>query len=624
MNFSTKLSSSCHIKSVDYKAVNKIHGLQKMSYDNNISDDLIAELLTVVKERQLEPVYQPIVSFLDQRIIGYECLIRGPTTNRLQSPIEFFQTAQVAGCLLELEILALTAAIKQFQQQRLTGKLFINITLASLLHPDFQLRKILALLNQYGLSAENLVIELAQKYQHEQIEALREIVKSYRMSGCQIAIDDLGTGYSDLRLWSALRPHYVKIDNYFTQNIHAEVDKKEFVRSIRDIATRLNCQIIAEGIETKEDYQQMVKLGVRLGQGYYFAIPQATPPTELPNQLFIDFSHHIYNAHFSQISKTVVDLIIETPYVPPTATVESVAEIFHKRPDVHSIPVVSNQIAIGIVRRYDLMQVFLSRYGRDLHGRKSINGFMDKNPLTFDVNLSLEEASRQLTSEIKLVPENDFLICDQGIYRGLGRIMDLLKKITELQIRNARYANPLTLLPGNVPIYEHFEALISQRISFAVGYCDLDNFKPFNDVYGYDKGDLVIQTVAQILVAHTDPDKDFVGHVGGDDFIIIFQSFNWQERCEAILEEFGQTVLYFYNEKDRQEGGIRALDRFGNETFFAFLSLSIGVILSDLECCHSYHDIAALATEAKHEAKKTKGNNLFIDRRRQNSMFSDQ
>jgi diguanylate cyclase (GGDEF)-like protein len=588
-----------------------------MSCNNDMtSDDLIAELLIIVNNCQLEPFYQPVVSFLDQRIVGYECLIRGPTNSPLQSPIKFFQIAQEIGCLIELESLALTAAIKHFQEQRLSGKLFVNISLASLLHPNFDRVKIFTLLNKYGLLAENLVIELAQEYSYEQIEELREIIKIYRLSGCQIAIDDLGTGYSDLRLWSALNPHYVKIDNYFIQNIHADVSKKEFVRSIRDIATRLNCQIVAEGIETEEDYQQLVKLGVRLGQGYYFAIPQARPPIDLPNQLFIDFNHHIYKAHFSPVSRTVADLIIDTPYVPPTTTVEKVAEIFHKRPDVHSIPVVSNQLTIGIVRRYDLMQVFLSRYGRDLHGRKQISAFMDKSPLMLDVNLSLEEASRQLTSKMKLVPENDFIIADQGIYCGLGRIMDLLKKITELQIRNARYANPLTLLPGNVPIYEYFENLISEGISFAVAYCDLDNFKPFNDVYGYDKGDLVIQTVAQILVAHTDPDKDFVGHVGGDDFILIFQSFNWQDRCEAILNEFEQAVLFFYNEKDREQGGIRAIDRFGHDRFFSFLSLSIGVMIPDLEHCHSYHDIAALATEAKHEAKKIEGNHLFIDRKK--------
>jgi diguanylate cyclase (GGDEF)-like protein len=318
----------------------------------------------------------------------------------------------------------------------------------------------------------------------------------------------------------------------------------------------------------------------------------------------------------SQISKTVADLVIDAPYVSPNTAVERVAEIFQEHLDVHSIPVVSHHYAVGLVRRYDFMQVFLYRYGHDLHGRKPISHFMDKNPLILDINISLEEASRRLTSEVKLVPESDFIICDQTIYQGVGRIMDLLKIMTELQIQYARYANPLTLLPGNVPIYEHIETLIKQKIKFVVGYCDLDNFKPFNDVYGYDKGDFVIQTVAKILVTHTNPDKDFVGHVGGDDFIIVFQSLNWQERCEAILTEIKQVVPSFYHEQDRQQFGICTLDRAGHKTFFSFLSLSIGIVIPDLDYCSSHHDIATLATDAKHKAKKIEGNYLFIERRK--------
>ncbi len=201
------------------------------------------------------------------------------------------------------------------------------------------------------------------------------------------------------------------------------------------------------------------------------------------------------------------------------------------------------------------------------------------------------------------------------LYVGLGNVTDLFKKITELQIRNARYANPLTLLPGNVPINEYIEEMIKKKDGFVIAYCDLDNFKPFNDVYGYEQGDLVIKTVAEILVSNVDGFIDFIGHVGGDDFILIFKSDNWIERCEKILTDFKERVMRFYSETDQVRGGIQAFDRSGNACFYPLLAISIGVVIPDLEHCHSHHDVATLATDAKHQAKKQAGNSLFIDRR---------
>jgi diguanylate cyclase (GGDEF)-like protein len=328
-------------------------------------------------------------------------------------------------------------------------------------------------------------------------------------------------------------------------------------------------------------------------------------------------THLSYSAIHTRRSNRVDTLIHQTPVITLQHTVDSVADIFYNDPTLYSIAVVdSNHLPVGIVRRHDFMHLFLSRYGRELYGRKLITHFMDNHPLIIESDLSLEEASRYLTSGSRLSPEHDFIIAEKGIYRGLGHIMDLLQAMTELQIRNAHYANPLTQLPGNVPIYEHIESLLEKKINFAVAYCDLDNFKPFNDIYGYDQGDKVIKAVAQLLVENMDEACDFVGHVGGDDFIVVMQSMDWVARCESVLSLFEVQALTFYNERDRQSGGIHSFDRKGNPTFYPFLSLSIGAVMPDTEACQSHHDVATLASEAKHQAKLLNGNQLFIDRRR--------
>ena len=127
------------------------------------------------------------------------------------------------------------------------------------------------------------------------------------------------------------------------------------------------------------------------------------------------------------------------------------------------------------------------------------------------------------------------IIVDGGRYRGLGSGKDLVRTVTESRIEAARHANPLTLLPGNIPITQHIARLLSAGREFVACYGDLNHFKPFNDQYGYWRGDEMILLAARCITAQADPRRDFVGHVGGDDFVVLFQSDDWQRRCEATL-----------------------------------------------------------------------------------------
>ncbi len=328
-------------------------------------------------------------------------------------------------------------------------------------------------------------------------------------------------------------------------------------------------------------------------------------------------SSPVFSHSLLPLPKTVSCLVTPNLSIAPDLTVEAVGMILRRNKELYYLPVIQDEQPIGLIRRLDFMDIYLSNFGRELHGRKLAVGFMDHNPLIIEERLSLEEASRLVTTRMNRFSDpHAFIIAQDGYYRGLGWTLNLLEKITDLRVHDARYANPLTLLPGNVPIQEQIEALLQARRRFAVAYCDLDHFKPFNDVYGYEQGDQIIQHVGQILVAHTDPERDFVGHIGGDDFIVIFESPDWYRRSERILEVFSQIAPRFYTADDQQRGGITAYDRRGQEQFFPLLSLSIGVVQPDPSECDSHHEVATLATEAKHQAKLLSGNSLFVERRR--------
>jgi GGDEF domain-containing protein len=205
---------------------------------------------------------------------------------------------------------------------------------------------------------------------------------------------------------------------------------------------------------------------------------------------------------------------------------------------------------------------------------------------------------------------------------GIATILDLLAEITRQQIQNAKHANPLTLLPGSVPSNKLINQLLAENQAFCVGYFDLDHFKPYNDVYGYSAGDNVIKAVADILTRHIPAEVGHVGHIGGDDFIVVFMVDDWVERCQAILSSFEQSVPGYYKAEHIQAGGLLSEDRHGCDHFFPLLSLSAGLVDAQATClCQSYVDISDLACEAKKQAKKRPGNNYFINRRKPNNLL---
>ncbi|MES2554370.1 MAG: GGDEF domain-containing protein, partial [Pseudomonadota bacterium] len=210
---------------------------------------------------------------------------------------------------------------------------------------------------------------------------------------------------------------------------------------------------------------------------------------------------------------------------------------------------------------------------------------------------------------------NGFIITENGKYLGMGGGHDLLREITQMQINAARYANPLTMLPGNVPISEHMDRLLEAEVTFYACYCDLDSFKPFNDAYGFRRGDELIQLVGKLLSQAIDSELDFVGHVGGDDFIVLFQSEDWQTRCEAILAELKKVIPDFYDKSDQALGGLESEDRQGNKLFYPYVSMSIGAVRVDPASFPSHHEISSATAFAKKQAKKLTGNSLFLERR---------
>jgi diguanylate cyclase (GGDEF)-like protein len=574
----------------------------------------IDALERIITSRDLSPVFQPVFEFSAPAIAGYEALIRGPSDSELHSPIALFETAKKFNLIPALEYVCRDISCEYFARNKLPGKLFLNVSPMSFVDNNHENGVTTQIIKKHGISADRIVIELSEQYPMDDYEIIQLATDHYRKMGFEIAIDDLGAGYAGLRIWSEIRPDYVKIDRHFIENINDNSVKREFVRSIHDISRGLGCKVIAEGIETVEELDVLRSIGIMHGQGYLLGRPYNMPGQSIPNYLLEHTRSLTYSSGF-QRSETVEAMMDHTYPLSPETTLGETAELFKKTPSLVSLPVVWQERPVGIITRNKVMELFLGQYGRDLYAKKRISEFMESAVVVEHTSL-IQEVSRLITGNNNLDIGMDFIVVQNGKFLGTGKVRNLLQRITEMQIRSARYANPLTFLPGNVPIYEWIDGLIGKETEFNLAYCDINNFKPYNDKYGYSCGDEVIVKLGEVLQLNVDPKVDFVGHIGGDDFVVVFCSQDWKARCERILDGFQRCAVKFYQSEDQTAGGIYSVDRRGDKQFFPIVSLAIGVVSPDLTRCFSHHDVASLAADAKHQAKLEGGNALFVSRRR--------
>jgi GGDEF domain-containing protein len=194
--------------------------------------------------------------------------------------------------------------------------------------------------------------------------------------------------------------------------------------------------------------------------------------------------------------------------------------------------------------------------------------------------------------------------------------LQMSRSIGEMQ-QTARAANPLTGLPGNVEIERHILDRLEGGVRFAVLYCDLDNFKAYNDCYGFARGDQVILYTRDCLTkaAETAISPCFVGHQGGDDFVVVCTHEDWERVASSFVALFDHGIARFYNEADRARGFILSKDRQDREQRFPLMSVSVAAVSNQHRRFDSFGQIVATVSEVKHLVKGMTGSVYAMDRR---------
>ena len=400
----------------------------------------LSNLDRILAHGDITTLFQPIVSLSQRRALGHEALTRGPSNSALHSPINLLAAARHGGRLNDLEMLCRQNACRRYRQQHLPGKLFLNASPETLLDATHKPGRTLELLQSFGIPASEVVIELTEQTPTDDFELLDTALHHYRTMGFSIALDDLGAGYSSLRMWSQLRPDYVKIDRYFIDGIHLDPVKREFVQSILKIAETSRAQVIAEGIELAEELRVLSSMGVDLVQGYLLGRPQEVP--RLNTEGLLSSSGWSQPVPF-EVPDDLSTLLLDRNAVLVDRSVAEVQEVFNREDQLNAIAVVrANGEPAGIVHRSQLIEA-----PHRAIANQPVCQLMKLDYLAVELCQPLHQLSRLLTSQDRI--DEAFIITLNGRYHGLGRTIDVLKLITEMAFRTHHAASPLP--PSSLP-----------------------------------------------------------------------------------------------------------------------------------------------------------------------------
>jgi diguanylate cyclase (GGDEF)-like protein len=571
----------------------------------------MGELGRLMQSQALFPMFQPIANAEDGSVYAHEALIRGPAGTALHGAEALFRVAREEDVVIDFELFCVELALAHWGRLNQPGRLFVNISAGALVQVVHKRGRnmLIDYVRGFGISPRMLVFEITEHERVSDMQALVTVVQEVRSTGAGVALDDFGDGRSSLRLWSELRPDYVKIDKYFSKDISLHADKLQTLRALKQIAVVFGTVLVAEGIETEEDLRVLRDLCIGYGQGYLLGRPDREPRLSIREEALGALNDQRVTVlpelrRASHAGRLRSLSIMHAPTVSPGTSNNDVEAIFHAHPDLHAVAVVDDGRPVAIMNRQVFMQHYAQQYFKEIFGRKPCLLHANHAPRLVERDHDVDDLVGILTSQDQRYLVDGFIVTDNGRYVGLGTGEQLVRSVTEVRLEAARHANPLTFLPGNIPISQHIERLLQGGAEFVACYADLNSFKPFNDHYGYWRGDEMIRLVAKVMVAHCDAQRDFVGHVGGDDFVILFQSSDWQPRCERIVDEFRTLALALFDEAARLAGGIEAEDRDGTMRFFPCTTLSIGAQRIRRSACQNAEEVATLAALAKHDAKR--------------------
>ncbi|NVJ54446.1 MAG: EAL and GGDEF domain-containing protein [Campylobacteraceae bacterium] len=529
---------------------------------------------------KLDFAFQPIVNTNTGKIFAVEALIRNVEELEFESIFHFFDTLANKKILYKVDMLLRKKAIKKYKKIELNNlKLFYNIDNRLFAMPDFEFGETAKQLEKYELSKDDICFEITEHSSLEDQQLIKHIVSTYKSKNYNIALDDFGTGISGLHLLYLSDTNYIKIDKFFIENIHKDAKKRLFCASIVEMAHTMGIKVIAEGVETKEEYYVCKEIKADYIQGFLVA----RPSTDIKDIKKYYSKDNIFNkdrrvTRGNFIDKSFIDKI------DPLNVNASLHELFvyFKEHTLNTfVPIIDdNKKILGAIYEVDIKEISYSQYGLSLAKNDSFKAKLKnyiKPVLEIDLSWGIDKALEIFNMR------NDaqgVFVSKDARYYGFINLNNLLSLSYKRNLEIAQNQNPLTKLPGNKQIESFISTAFKNDQHTQIVYFDFNDFKPFNDTYGFRQGDRAILMFSEILQKNISS-ENFIAHVGGDDFFVGFVNSKYEyvyEVIKKVQEEFRLNATSLYNEKDINNGYMTSKDRFGTSRNFSLLSVCAAII----------------------------------------------
>ena len=492
-------------------------------------------------DKYLKAAFQPIIETRSGEVFGFEALARIPGSSCFNNIAELFPFAEKIGQLYPIETHCRRQAINSYPNVVQNKEmLFLNINPQVLIDPEFASGHTRKLLSEKGLAPTDVVLEITERSAIEDFSTFRDALDHYRNQGYLIALDDVGAGYSSLQSVAELHPDFLKIDRSLIQGVNTDPIKWALLETFVTFSKRIGCRIIAEGVETAEEMRTVVQLGVDYVQGFFVARP--TFERESINPAVMEILDPV--RRLKSIDQCpVLSMLEPIPLFDTNALVSSIETYFREHPNQWLVGITENSRIVGVMQRGRLFAALGTRYGVSLFLEKSVSVIMDSNPLIVEDTTPLEVVSSLAMQRSDAQLYDSIIVANQRKPVGMVSVANLIKAISERQIQLAQGANPLTGLPGNLRIDQEIRQHLERGLTFGLLYVDLNKFKYYNDLYGFQRGDVAIKMLSEVLLNESfkTAGKTFVGHIGGDDFIIISSPSDLEKLAVNIVAQFEQS-----------------------------------------------------------------------------------
>jgi diguanylate cyclase (GGDEF)-like protein len=532
---------------------------------------------------KLDFAFQPIVNVKSGNIFAVEALLRNfHEAGNFHSIFNLFDDAFHDGALYQLDLELRYKALLKFSKLDIPNlQLFYNLDHRLMYMPDFSHGNTSLILEKLGLEKNSICFELSERGTLRDPSSITTMVNRYKQEGYDIAIDDFGTGIAGLQLLYYAEANFIKIDRFFINNIQSDAKKRLFCSSIINMAHVMGMRVIAEGIETKEEYYTCKDLGVDLLQGYLIQKPKID--LEKIKIKYNDISELFQQdrRYFSSNNLDKGKIEIIEPLLDTTSLHDLF--VYFKENSTHSfVPIIDNLNNLcGVIYEKDIKKISYSQFGIALAKNDNDNSKIKRfiKPIIFaEITWGVDKILE--IYNMNKYNANGIYITKNNKYFGFLSVNNLLDISYNRNLEMAEDQNPLTKLPGNKKIEEYLITSFKKESITYIVYFDFNDFKPFNDSYGFRQGDRAILLFATLL-KEVSSSKAFVAHIGGDDFFIGFKESEYPDVFDIVFKlqsSFNLKIKELYSKEDREKGYISAKDRFSVERRFNLLGVATAIV----------------------------------------------